>query len=103
MSETAQIVTDKWRGYQPLEKVYNSKQKLSINEKKNKNLHIAIMKLKTWLRTKSTHVSKWHVPAYFTKFCIRINRLQYKQSIFHKTIERMVNAKPIYHKKILTV
>jgi hypothetical protein len=29
--------------------------------------------------------------------------LQDKQSIFHKTVERMVNAKSIYHKKILTV
>ena len=101
MSETAQIVTDKWRGFQPLKKGYNSKQKLSINE--NKKNYIVIMQLKSWLKAKSTDVSKWHVPAYFAKFCIRINRLQFKQSNFHKTIERMVNAKPIYHKKIVTV
>ncbi|TLP72748.1 IS1595 family transposase, partial [Maribacter sp. ACAM166] len=47
-----------------------------------------------------THVSKWHVQAYFDEFCFRINRSQFKQSIFHKTIERMVLAKPIYHKNI---
>jgi hypothetical protein len=47
-----------------------------------------------------THVSKWHIQAYFDEFCFRINRSQFKRSISHKTIERMVIAKPIYHKDI---
>ncbi|MFK7750452.1 MAG: IS1595 family transposase, partial [Kordia sp.] len=36
----------------------------------------------------------------FDEFCFRINRSQFKDTIFHKTIERMVFAKPIYHKNI---
>ncbi|MBP6146196.1 MAG: IS1595 family transposase, partial [Flavobacterium sp.] len=32
--------------------------------------------------------------------CFRINRSQFKTSIFHKSIERMVDAKPIYQKDI---
>ncbi|MBZ4044658.1 IS1595 family transposase, partial [Flavobacterium hibisci] len=32
--------------------------------------------------------------------CFRINRSQFKTSIFHKSIERMVNTKPIYQKEI---
>jgi len=52
------------------------------------------------LRAIPTHVSKWHVQSYFDEFCFRINRSQSKQSISHKTIERMVIAKPIYHKDI---
>ncbi len=100
ISTTAQIVTDKWRGYEPLKKKYNIEQKFSDNGKNFKELHIIIMQLKSWLRAIPTHVTKWHIQAYFDEFCFRINRSQFKRSIFHKTIERMVIAKPIYHKDI---
>lgn len=100
ISTTAQIVTDKWRGYEPLKKRYNIEQKFSDNGKNFKELHIIIMQLKSWLRAIPTHVTKWHIQAYFDEFCFRINRSQFKQSIFHKTIERMVIAKPIYHKDL---
>ncbi|MEI6866000.1 MAG: IS1595 family transposase, partial [Flavicella sp.] len=65
-----------------------------------KELHVVIMQLKSWLRAIPTHVSKWHIQAYFDEFCFRINRSQYKKSIFHKTILRMVLQKPKYQKKI---
>lgn len=100
ISTTAQIVTDKWRGYAPLKQHYNIEQKLSANGKNFKELHVVIMQLKSWLRAIPTHVSKWHVQAYFDEFCFRINRSQFKHSIFHKTIERMVETKPFYHKNI---
>ena len=100
ISTTAQIVTDKWRGYLPLKKDYNIEQKFSNNGKNFKELHIVIMQLKSWLRAIPTHVSKWHVQAYFDEFCFRINRSQFKNTIFHKTIQRMVIANPFYHKNI---
>ena len=100
ISRTAEIVTDKWRGYAPLKQHYNIEQKLSANGKNFKELHVVIMQLKSWLRAIPTHVSKWHVQAYFDEFCFRINRFQFKHSIFHKTIERMVETKPFYHKNI---
>ncbi len=100
ISTTAKIVTDKWRGYEPLKKDYNIEQKYSSNGKNFKELHVIIMQLKSWLRAIPTHVTKWHIQAYFDEFCFRINRSQFKQSIFHKTIERMVIAKPVYHKNI---
>ncbi len=56
------------------------------------------MQLKSWLRAIPTHVSKWHIQAYFDEFCFRINRSQCKESIFHKTILRMVLQKPKYQK-----
>lgn len=43
---------------------------------------------------------KWHIQAYFDDFCFRINRFPSKQSLFHKTIERMDKANPIYQKNI---
>ncbi|MBT8243905.1 MAG: IS1595 family transposase, partial [Winogradskyella sp.] len=33
-------------------------------------------------------------------FCFRINRSQFKTSIFHKTITRMVESKPIYQNQL---
>lgn len=100
ISKDAQMITDKWRGYEPLKKLYNIEQKLSDHGKNFKELHIVIMQLKSWIRTIPTYVSKWHIQAYFDEFCFRINRSQFKTSIFHKSIERMVNANPIYLKDI---
>jgi predicted RNA-binding Zn-ribbon protein involved in translation (DUF1610 family)/transposase-like protein len=100
ISTSAKIVTDKWRGYEPLKEIYNIEQKYSNNGKNFKQLHIVIMQVKSWLRAIPTHVSKWHIQAYFDEFCFRINRSQFQQSIFHKTIQRMVIAKPIYQNQI---
>lgn len=100
ISTSAKIVTDKWRGYSPLKKVYNIEQRFSKNGQNFKELHIIIMQLKSWLRAIPTHVSKWHIQAYFDEFCFRINRSQFKQNIFHKTIERMTESKPLFHKQI---
>jgi hypothetical protein len=58
------------------------------------------MQVKSWLRAIPTHVSKWYIQAYFDEFCFRINRSQFKTSIFHKTIHRMVESKPIYQNQI---
>lgn len=86
ISPSAKIMTDKWRGYGPLKVKYDIEQKFSANGKNFKELHIILMQLKSWLRAIPTHVSKWHIPRYFDQFCFSINRSQFKQSIFHKTI-----------------
>lgn len=54
-----------------------------------------IMQVKSWLRAIPTHVNKWHIQAYFDEFCFRINRSQFNNSIFHKTICKMEEDKPI--------
>ncbi len=100
ISTSARVTTDKWRGYEPLKKEYDIEQKYSANGRNFKEIHIIIMQLKSWLRAIPTHVSKWHVQRYFDEFCFRINRSQFKQSIFHKTIQRMVDKKPICHAQI---
>ena len=58
------------------------------------------MQVKSWLRAIPTHVSKWHIQAYFDEFCFRINRSQFKDSISHKTITRMIEAEPVYQNQI---
>ena len=32
------------------------------------------MQLKYWRRAIPTHVTKWHIQAYFDEFCFRINK-----------------------------
>ena len=96
----AKVVTDKWRGYEPLKKMYNIEQKLSSKGKNFKELHIIIMQVKSWLRAIPTHVSNWHIQKYFDEFCFRLNRSQAKQTIFHKTMEKMVAKKPLYQSQI---
>ena len=100
ISISAKIITDKWRGYEPLKEIYDIEQIYSNNGANFKQLHIIIMQVKSWLRAIPTHVSKWHIQAYFDEFCFRVNRSQFKTSIFHKTINRMVESKPIYQNQI---
>lgn len=100
ISTDAKIFTDKWRAYQPLKEKYNITQKESNGGRNFSELHIIIQQAKSWLRTIPTHVSKKHIQAYFDEFAFRINRSQSKNSIFHKTIERMVNADPWYQIQI---
>jgi transposase-like protein len=106
ISTAAKIITDKWRGYEPLKESFDIEQKYSDQGKNFKELHIVIMQLNSWLRAILTNVSKWHIQAYFDEFCFRINQSQSKQSMFHKMIERMVEANAIFQKnlkQILTV
>lgn len=97
-STSAKTFTDKWRGYEPLKEVCDITQIKSNNGKNFKTLHIIIHQIKTWLRTIPTHISEKHIQKYFDEFCFRINRSQSKQSISHKTIERMMQNDPFYHK-----
>lgn len=101
ISTSAKIFTDKWKGYMPLKKQYNIEQKESKNGSNFKEMHVVIHQVKTWLRTIPSHVSKKHIQAYFDEFVFRINRSIFKETIFHKAIERMVLAEPIYHKQIM--
>lgn len=103
ISEKAQITTDKWNGYSPLKKKYNITQIESDKGKNFKKLHIVVHQIKSWLRTIMVHVSKKHIERYFNEFCYRINRSQSKINIFHNTILRMINHKPITIKEIQNV
>jgi len=101
ISTEANILTDKWKGYLPLTKRYHIEQKASKGGKNFKTLHIVVHQLKSWLRTIPVAVDKKHIQKYFDEFCYRINRSQSKENIFHKTIERMVSAQPLFHFQII--
>lgn len=97
ISESAKVVTDKWKGYLPLSKKYNIEQISSDQGKNFKQLHVIIHQIKSWIRTIPTHASKKHVESYFNEFSYRINRSQNRNTIFHNIIQRMVNSKPLQY------
>lgn len=101
ISTSAKIFTDKWRGYSPLKAKYNIEQKESNNGKNFKEMHVVIHQIKSWIRTVPTHVSKKHIQSYFDEFTFRINRSIFKETIFHKTIEKMTRKLPIYQNQII--
>lgn len=98
---SAKVFTDKWRGYEPLKETYDITQVKSDNGKNFKKLHIIIHQVKSWIRTIPTHVSKEHIQKYFNEFVYRINRSQSKKTIWHNTIMKMINHKPITQKQII--
>ncbi|WP_243388930.1 IS1595 family transposase, partial [Flavobacterium aurantiibacter] len=101
ISSSAKVVTDKWKGYIPLKKDYNIEQIESNKGKNFKQLHVIVHQVKSWLRTVPTHVSKDHIERYFNEYCYRINRSQSKQTIFHKTIQRMLAAQPVSYTDLI--
>ncbi len=101
ISLSANIRTDKWSGYKPISKVYNITQELSDSGNNMKQLHTIIHQVKSWLRSVYSWVHKEHIERYLAEFSFRINRSIYKETIFHKLIERMVFAKPFNYQDII--
>jgi transposase-like protein len=101
ISEQAEIKTDKWAGYKPIGKDYNITQELSENGSSMQQLHTIIHQVKSWLRSTYSWMHKEHIESYLAEYSFRINRSIYKQTIFHKLIERMVKAKPYSYQDII--
>lgn len=92
ISKNALIVTDQWKGYKPLTKEFRINQIKSNNGKNFIQMHTIIHQIKSWIRTTFAHVDKGHIQKYFDEYCYRINRSIYKETIFHKLMERVVHS-----------
>ena len=101
ISKSAQITTDKWKGYKPIAKAYNITQIESNNGLNFKALHTMIHQIKSWIRTTYSWVSDFHLDRYFNEFCFRINRSQSKETIFNNLITKMVNKDKVYQKYLI--
>lgn len=100
ISTQATVYTDKWTGYKPISKYYNIRQNYSDKGNSMKQMHTIIHQVKSWLRSVYSCVHEDHIEKYLAEYSFRINRSIYKQTIFHKLIERMVKAKPITYQMI---
>ncbi len=90
ISKEATIYTDEWTGYSPLKKEWNIKQ--DKRYKKNSPVNRMIQQTKSWIRGIYHSVSDYHCGDYFNEFSYRLNRSQWRESAFHKCVERMVNG-----------
>ena len=93
-------MTDKWTGYVPLGKRFNIDQKYSDKGSSMKQMHTIIHQVKAWLRSVFSWVHQEHIEKYLAEYSFRINRSIYKETIFHKLIERMIIAKPASYQLI---
>lgn len=96
IDKIAQVTTDKWKGYRPIGKDYKIIQVPSELGLNFKAIHTMIHKVKTWLRTTYSWISKRHIDRYLSEFSYRLNRSQSKETIFHNLITRMVKAEKLY-------
>lgn len=90
ISKNAEVTTDGWRGYKPLKKEYKIDQVKSEPGKNFIQMHTIIHQVKSWIRTTFAHVDRGHIQKYFDEYCFRINRSIFKDTIFHKLMERVV-------------
>ena len=95
----AEVKTDKWRGYRPLMKQYPNLTQIESAKGKNFPLiHRQIMMFKGWLRGIHHHCER--LQNYLDEYCYRFNRLKWPKTIFHKLVERMMEAPPKNYNKL---
>ncbi len=90
ISPSATVLTDKWKGYGPLAKIFNITQEKSQPDKNFKTMHRCVQQLKGWIRGIHHCVHPDYLQAYLNEFCYRINRSIHKETIFDNLIARMV-------------
>ena len=96
IKKDAKVISDVWKGYLPLKKLYPNLKQVPSKEGKNfSDLHIHIMNLKGWLRGIHHHCDKERLQGYLDEFHFRYNRRNNMGTIFDSLIKRMVNYEPI--------
>lgn len=91
----ANIISDEWRGYIPLKKIFkNLKQVPSKSGKNFNDLHIHIMNIKGWLRGIHHHCSKERMQNYLDEYHFRYNRRSNMVTIFDLLIRKMTKTYP---------
>ena len=94
VSQDAELISDKWKGYTPLINELTKLKQVASNEGKNfKELHIHIMNIKGWLRGIHHHCSKDHMQDYLNEYHFRYNRRSNMETIFDVSIRKMVDFK----------
>ena len=94
VSQEAEVISDKWKGYTPLKKEFKNLKQIASEDGRNfKELHIHIMNIKGWLRGTHHHCSKERMQNYLDEYHFRYNRRSNMDTIFDVLIRKMVNYK----------
>lgn len=103
VSKEAKVITDEWKGYVPLKKMFINMEHIKSDDGKNfKDVHIHIMNIKGWLRGIHHHCSKERMQGYLDEYHYRFNRRQNMGSIFDLLLKKMVKNEPKRIKSILS-
>jgi len=95
---SAEVRTDKWRGYRPLKYEFqNLKQEKSEPERNFRLYHRQVMMLKAWLR--GIHHSVRQLQPYLDEFVFRFNQRN-DETIFDGLLKLMLNEQPIFIKNL---
>jgi len=102
MDRAANVTTDRWTGYAPLERDFANLVRIPSDRKGGNfpELHRTVMNLKGWLRGMHHHVG--NLQDYLDEYCYRFNRSFMKDGIFDNLMARMIDTKPCYIKNINT-
>lgn len=96
----ADVKTDKWKGHFPMADIWNIEFEQSKGGENFELIHRFIQGLKSRIRGIFHHVTPQHLQKYLDEYCYRFNRSLFKETIFDKLVQRMVNHKKIYLKNI---
>jgi len=101
ISKTASVFVDGWRGYNPLATEWNIGNDEVKMKKSTHPINIVIQQFKSFVRGIHHHISAPHTEAYLNEFCFKLNRSQWKESLFHSAIRKVVDAFPLLRRQIL--
>lgn len=98
----AEIKTDIWSGYKPLQKDFTNLSQVPSGKKGENfpDLHRAIMGFKGWLRGMHHHAD--HLQSYINEYTYRFNRNNMKARIFDNLMNKMMAGKPCTYKMIIS-
>lgn len=100
ISESADVITDKWTGYKPLKENYKITQ-IKSNTSDFFAINTIIHQLKAGLRSVYSWMHEYHIEKYLNEFSYRINRSIHKQTIFDNLINRMLKKEHVGYKQII--
>jgi len=101
IQKDASVVTDGWSGYNPIRKHFPKlEQRLSDKGQNFTMLHIQIRNFKNWLRGVHSYCNKEYLHRYIDEYFYRFNRLNFRDTIFEKLLDRMVRVKSMAYKSI---
>ena len=99
ISTSAQIITEKRKGYRPIAKASNIVQIESVKALNFMAIHVMKHRIKSWVRIIYSCMSDFYLDRYLNEFCFRTNCSQGKATIFHNVITNMVKKGKITSKK----